>query len=400
MELTVSNRAKNAPLSPIRKLVPFADQAKARGTKVYHLNIGQPDLKAPDEFLNALKTFPFDTVEYMPSAGSLALRDSWSEFVLQHLNIQLAPENFIITNGASEALSFTFNTICNPNDEIIVIDPCYANYIGFAAFANVKLVSVPSLIENDFALPQAEQLESKITKNTRAILICNPNNPTGNVFTQSELQRILAVCKKHDLFLVADETYRELVFDTLSPLSMFHLAPDDERIILIDSISKRFSLCGARIGAIMSKNKEFLTGCLKQAQARLSSPTIEQYAATEMLKNIDIAFITKTIKTYQGRRDALYQAMRAIPQVKVSKPQGAFYMIAELPIKNAEEFAIYMLKDVNVNGETTFVAPANGFYIDSKHGQNQVRLAGVLNERDLIRAAEIIKIGLERYNNQ
>jgi len=398
--LQLSQRARQTPPSPIRKLAHLARAARAEGTRVHYLNIGQPDIETPAEFFEGVRRFAEPVVAYGPSEGDTGLRKAWTNYMNVHLGLHLAHEEMLITTGASEALVFTFMTLCDPGDEVVLFEPTYANYIGFAAIAGVKLVPALSELDRGFALPPARSIEECIGPRTRALLLCSPNNPTGTVYSREELQELLDICNERNLFLVVDETYRELVFDGLEPLSALHLAPDNPRVIVIDSLSKRFSLCGARIGCIITPNEEVRAKILNQAQARLSCPAIEQFAAAYMLENIDDAYFERVKAELQARRDALHAALADTPGLKIHKPKGAFYTVARLPLDNAERFASFLLSEFAHNGKTVFLAPAAGFYMASGRGVNKARIAYVLNREALAEAAEIIRCGLEAYNRQ
>jgi aspartate aminotransferase len=395
--LALSTRARNTPPSPIRKLAHLAVRARSEGKKVYHLNIGQPDIKTPTEFFEGVARFKDDVLAYEQSQGNDELRKAWVDYTNRTLELSLSPEQLLITTGASEALIFLFMICCDPGDEIIIFDPTYANYIGFAAIAGVNLVPVPSSLDENFPLPPQAQIESRITPRTRAILLCSPNNPTGTVYTRAEIQSLLNICNERNLYFLVDETYREFVYDDIEPLSVLHLTQQNDRVIVVDSLSKRFSLCGARLGCLISSNKEVLAAALNLAQARLASPTIDQLAAAHMLRTISDTFVSDVRQVYQSRRDVLFAGLHSIPGVVVRKPRGAFYIVAKLPVTDAGEFASYLLSEFSHNQATTFVAPAAGFYMESKRGADKIRLAYVLNEDDLRRAVEILTLGLEAY---
>lgn len=395
--ILLSNRARQTPPSPIRRLAHLARQAKAEGKTVYQLNIGQPDVVTPREFFDGLHAYSDPVVAYETSEGNDALREQWASYMNRSLGLNIGKQEILITTGASEALIFTFMTCCDPGDDVLIFDPTYANYIGFAAISGVRLVSILTKLDNNFALPPVEEIVEKITNRTRAFLLCSPNNPTGTVYTRAELQLLLDICNERNIFLVVDETYRELVYDGAKPLSVFHLAPENDRIIVIDSLSKRFSLCGARIGCLITKNKEVLAKTLNLAQARLASPTIEQFAAAHMLANISIDFWTKMRVEYEARRNVLYDCLTAIPDVVVLKPQGAFYIVARLPMQDADAFAAFMLSKFSYENTTVFVAPASGFYMENGRGNDKVRLAYVLKPEDLRSAAKVLAEGLAAY---
>jgi len=397
LRIKLSDRARNTPPSPIRKLAHLASKAKKAGIHVYHLNIGQPDIESPAEFFEGLRRFNQKVVAYDQSQGNEALCIAWSRYVNKTLGLQTRPEQFLITVGASEALVFLFMTCCDPGDEVIIFDPTYANYLGFAAIAGVHLVPVPSDIENNFALPERGEIERRITKRTRAILLCSPNNPTGTVYSAEELRFLLALCEENNIFLIVDETYREFVYDELRPLSILQLAPESERVIVVDSLSKRFSLCGARIGCLLTSNQEVLATTLHIAQARLAAPTIDQFAAAYMMENIGGDYLERVRAEFQSRRDALYSALKRIPDVAVHKPKGAFYMVVRLPVEDAEDFASFLLSGFCHLNRTTFIAPAAGFYMQNSQGLQQARFAYVLEKGEIERAIEVLAAGLAKY---
>lgn len=397
IKIKLSNRARNTPPSPIRKLAHLANQAKRSGVRVYHLNIGQPDVETPPEFFDGLNKFADNPVAYEQSQGNEALCRAWSAYVNRTLGLDTSPGQFLITVGASEALVFLFMTCCDPGDEVIIFDPTYANYLGFAAIAGVTLVPVLSDMEHNFGLPAADEIEEKITNRTRAILLCSPNNPTGTVYSADELRTLLDLCDEHNIFLIVDETYREYVYDGLEPLSVLHVAPKSPRVIVVDSLSKRFSLCGARIGCLLTANEEVMATTLNIAQARLAGPTIEQYAAAHMLEHIGESYLDAARTEYRLRRDGLYEALRDVPGVTVHKPMGAFYTIARLPVEDAEKFAAFLLADFSHDGKTTFVAPAAGFYMQNAKGAQKIRLAFVLREPEIREAVAVLAAGLRAF---
>jgi aspartate aminotransferase len=397
LRIKLSNRARNTPPSPIRKLAHLANKAKKSGTHVFHLNIGQPDIESPSEFFDGLRMFNQRVVAYDQSQGNENLCNAWSKYINRNLQLNTSPEQFLITMGASEALVFLFMTCCDPGDEVIIFDPTYANYLGFAAIAGVNLVPVLSNMDNNFALPALSEIERRMTNRTRAILLCSPNNPTGTAYSAEELRFLLDLCEEHNIFLIVDETYREFVYDELKPLSILHLAPDSDRVIVVDSLSKRFSLCGARIGCLLTSNREVLATTLNIAQARLAAPTIDQFAAAYMLENINGNYLENVRKEFQSRRDVLYHALKKIPRLAVHKPKGAFYTIVRLPVKNAEDFAAYLLSDFSQQKRTTFIAPAAGFYMQNSQGVQKARIAYVLNKGEIEGAIEVLAAGLDQY---
>ena len=383
------------PQSPIRKLVPFAEAAKKRGTKVLHLNIGQPDIKTPEVAIEAVKNFDIKVLEYTHSAGFETYREGLSDYYKKH-DINVSKDEMIITTGGSEAISFALGSIMDTDDEIIIPEPFYANYNGFATAAGVKVVPVVSTIETGFALPPISEFENLITKNTKAILICNPGNPTGYLYSKEELNSLKEIVKKHDLFLIADEVYREFTYDGEEHTSILHLDGFDENAIVIDSVSKRYSMCGARIGALISKNPEVMSTAMKFAQARLSPPTYAQIASEAALQTPQ-SYFDEVKEEYVGRRNILIEKLNEIEGVKVPTPKGAFYCVAELPVDNADKFAQWLLEDFSYNNTTVMVAPASGFYSTEGLGKNQIRIAYVLKKEDLILAAEILKEALKKY---
>lgn len=393
----ISKKGMKMPESPIRKLVPYAEDAKKRGVNVFHLNIGQPDIKTPQVALNAVKNNDIEVLSYARSEGSEIYREKLTAYY-KNKDIEVKAQDIIVTTGGSEALLFTFGSIMDPGDEVIIPEPFYANYNGFSIASGVNVVPVISKIENNFALPPIEEFEKLITPKTKAILICNPGNPTGYLYSKEEIKKLAEIVKKHNLFLIADEVYREFVYDGLAHYSVMQVQGLEEHAIMIDSVSKRYSMCGARIGCIISKNKEVITTALKFAQARLSSPT---YAliASEAALDTPKRYFEDVIVEYVDRRNTLISELKKIKGVKVAKPKGAFYCIAELPVKSADHFAQWLLEDFNLNNETVMVAPAAGFYSTKGLGLNQVRIAYVLKKEDLISSVNILKSALEVYHN-
>ena len=392
---TISKKGINIPSSPIRKLVPYADKAKQNGIDILHLNIGQPDIKSPVESINAIRDIDLELLKYEYSQGSYEFRKNLCLYYSGH-NINVSPDDIITTVGASEALSFTMNSICDPGDEVIIPEPFYANYNGFAHASDVKVIPVTSKIEDNFALPSLESFEKKINKRTKAILICNPCNPTGYVYSKEEIISIANLAKKNDLFIVVDEVYREFIYTDLKHYSILEDKMFFDNAILIDSTSKRYSLCGARIGFIVSKNSNFIETCLKFALARLSPPTLALIAANKAL-NSDQKYIDAVISEYSHRREVLIDELSKINDIEFSNPMGAFYSIIKLPVKNAEDFAKFLLTDFSINNESVMVAPASGFYSSENNGEDEVRIAFVLNSERIKRAVNIINIGLKEY---
>lgn len=392
---SISQKGLHMPQSPIRKLVPFAEKAKKNGAKVIHLNIGQPDIKTPQVALDAVKNSDLEVLEYSRSEGSETYRQKLAGYYAKH-DIRVDAEDIIITTGGSEALAFTMGSIMDTDDEIIIPEPFYANYNGFATAAGVTVVPVASHIETNFALPPIGEFENRITPKTKAILICNPGNPTGYLYTQEEIKNLAAVVKKHDLFLVADEVYREFAYDGHQHYSVLQEAGLEENAIMVDSVSKRYSMCGARIGCLVTKNRQIIAAALKFAQARLSPPTFAQIASEAALETPQ-SYFEEVKEEYTRRRNLLIAELEKIEGVKIGRPQGAFYCIAELPIEDADHFAQWLLEDFRVDGETVMVAPAAGFYATAGLGKNQIRIAYVLDTESLKRAVRILKEGLESY---
>ena len=393
---SISTKGNLMPESPIRKLVPYAEKAKQKGIKVFHLNIGQPDIETPKNAINAVKNADIKILAYSKSEGDLVLREKISEYY-KTFNVLVSSSEIIVTSGASEALLFSIGSIMDPNDEIIIPEPFYANYNGFSIANGVKIVPIFSSIDDNFSLPNIEEFENLITDKTKAILICNPNNPSGYVYSKEELKRLIKIVKKHNLFLIVDEVYREFTYDGISHTSIMEFNEISENAIVIDSVSKRYSMCGARIGCIISKNKEFLNTAMKFAQARLSPPSLAQIASTAAL-DTGKDYFEKIIEEYNKRRVVLIKGLKDIPGVKVSEPKGAFYCVAELPVDDSEDFAKWLLESYNLNKKTIMIAPAGGFYSTPNTGNNQVRIAYVLNENDLKDSIEILKKGLIEYS--
>ena len=393
----ISQRAKNMPPSPIRKLVPLSDAAKKKGIKIFHLNIGQPDIPTPLEFMNAVRNYSEEVLAYGNSKGSQKLLSGLVQYY-KRKNILVEERDIQVTTGGSEALIFSMICVAGVGDEIIVFEPFYTNYNSFAMMADMKLVPITLQAENGFHLPPKEKIEEKITSKTRAILICSPNNPTGTVYTREEMEMIAQICKEHNLFVLSDEVYREFVYEG-KHTSIMNISGIDDRSILLDSISKRYSACGARIGCLVSKNQEVTDAALRLGQARLCSPSIEQVGATAALA-IQDDYFEKMAEEYKRRRDTVYDELMKIPGVVCLKPSGAFYIMAKLPVKDIEDFARWMLTDFNLDGETTMIAPGPGFYATPGKGQNEARIAYVLNVDDLKKAMRALAKGIETYNKK
>jgi len=383
------------PASPIRKLVPYSDAAKKKGIKVYHLNIGQPDLETPKQFWDKLRNLDIKVLEYCPSNGLESFRKKFAQYY-NNIGIKVDASNFMITEGASEALSFAMMSCLNEDDEVIIPEPMYANYISFAKAGNIKVKPISTSIENGFALPPIEDFERAITPKTKAILVCNPNNPTGYLYSKEELLTLRSIALKHDLFLFVDEVYREFLYGGQTFFSALNMEGMDQHVVVFDSISKRFSACGARIGAIVTRNKEVLAATLKFGQARLSPPSLGQMAG-EPLFDLGKDYYDSIIAEYQKRRDVLIEALNKIPGVYCPNPGGAFYAVASLPVKDSDEFCQWMLEGFSHNGATVMMAPASGFYSTAGSGKNQVRIAYVLNTTDLKAAIECLAAGLKEY---
>lgn len=380
--------------SPIRKLAPYALEAKKKGIKVYHLNIGQPDIKTPQGMLDAYKQIP-PIIEYGPSEGLLSYRQKLTQYY-KSVNIDVDASNIFITSGGSEAIIFALMSTCSPGDEIIIPEPFYTNYNGFAAMAGVNIVPVTTTIEQGFDLPAISEFEKRLSSKTKAIVICNPGNPTGAVFTKERLAELVEFAKKHNLFVISDEVYREFTYDGNKTTSIMEFADFAEHAIAIDSVSKRYSACGSRVGCLVTRNKELLKLLLKFGQARLCPPTIDQLAA-EAAVDTPASYFAEVIGEYEKRRNLSFERLSEIEGAIVPKPQGAFYMVLSLPVDNAEDFAIWLLNDFSVNNETVMIAPAGGFYATNGLGKNQIRVAYVLNTGDLEKAYAILKAGVAEY---
>ncbi len=392
---SVSMKGLSMPESPIRKLVPFAEAAKKKGVKVIHLNIGQPDIKTPQIALDAVKNNTLEVLEYSRTEGSETYREKIAAYYATN-GIIVEAEDIIVTTGGSEALSFVMGSIADTEDEIIIPEPFYANYNGFATALGVNIVPVVSHIDDNFALPTIDEFEKRITPKTKAILICNPGNPTGYLYSKEEIQKLAAVVKKHNLFLVADEVYREFTYDGKEHYSILQEPGLKEHAIIVDSVSKRYSMCGARIGCLVSKNKDIVKTALKFAQARLSPPTYAQIASEAALETPQ-SYFDAVKKEYVERRNVLIEELEKIDGVKIGRPQGAFYCIVELPITDADDFAQWLLEDFRLNGETVMIAPAAGFYATKGLGKNQIRIAYVLDKESLKRAVGILRKALKNY---
>lgn len=391
----ISKRDHIMPPSPIRKLTPFADEAKKRGINIYHVNIGQPDLPTPQPMIDAVNNYSAGVVAYTPSNGDPEYRQALFEYY-GNLGIELAPSELIITTAGSEAIIFSFMACADPGDEIITFEPFYANYAGFAVMAGVNLVPVLSRISNGFALPKLSAVEDKLTSRTRAILLCNPNNPTGYVYSEEELKALGQLAKKHDLFIIVDEVYREFVYDGHAHKSVMSIPELKDHAIMIDSISKRFNACGARVGSIASRRGDFMNLVNRFAQARLCPPAVAQKMALAALK-MPPAYLNEAREEYKNRRDSVFKALGKIKNINFHRSPGSFYTVVELPIDDTEDFARWLLTDFQHKGETVMVAPAQGFYKTPKAGLKQIRIAYVLNSEKMERAIELLGLGLSAY---
>ncbi|KPJ50501.1 MAG: aspartate aminotransferase [candidate division Zixibacteria bacterium DG_27] len=392
----LSHRAGMMPASPIRKLVPFADEAKKKGVKVYHLNIGQPDIPTPREFMDAVRNFGEKVLAYGHSQGIIEFRERLSEYYSRY-DIELSPQEIVVTTGGSEAIIFAMMAVCEPEEEIIVPEPFYTNYNGFAVEAAVNLVPLTTYAETGFHLPDRKEIESKISSKTRAIIFCSPNNPTGTVFTKEELETLGELAVEHNLFLLSDEVYREFIYEG-THTSIMDISGIEDRAILLDSVSKRFSACGARIGCLASRNREVVETALRFGQARLCPPSIEQHGAMAAL-SLKEDYFRNMAGEYRRRRDTVYEALMQIPKTVCEKPSGAFYIMAKLPVDDIEVFSQWMLTDFRLHNETTMIAPGPGFYATPGRGKDEARLAYVLNVEDLKRAMKALAVGIEKYNS-
>jgi aspartate aminotransferase len=392
---SISEKGKAMPASPIRKLVPYAEEAKRKGRKVYHLNIGQPDIPTPEVAINAIRNLNQKVLEYSHSAGNESYRRKLAAFY-QNIGINIDHTELLITTGGSEAILFSLMTCVNPGDEVITPEPFYANYNGFATTAGVKIVPVTSYIKDDFALPPIAEIEKKITDKTKGIIICNPNNPTGYLYSKRELLQLGDIVRKHDLFLFSDEAYREFCYDGAEHFSAMKLEGIENNVIMLDSVSKRYSECGVRIGALITKNKEVISTALKFAQARLSPPGLGQIAGEASI-DTPPDYFEEVNKEYTARRDFMVEALNKIPGVYCPKPKGAFYAVVKLPVDDADIFAKWLLEDFEYNNQTVMVAPASGFYSTPGSGKNEVRIAYVLKIDDLKKAMEILEVALKTY---
>ena len=397
MKLNISKRAENMPFSPIRKLSKYEEAARRNGINIYHLNIGQPDIKTPQCALEAIKDINRDILEYSPSQGHISLRTKLVSYYAEY-GIDLSPDEIIITAGGSEAIMFAYMACLDPGDEIIVTDPSYANYMAFAISCGAVVKSVKTSIENGFRLPSMEEFEKQITPRTKAILICNPNNPTGYLYTRKEMLRIRDIVQKHNLYLFSDEVYREFIYTKQPYISAFHLDGIEENVVLVDSVSKRYSECGIRIGALITKNRKVREAVMKFCQARLSPPLIGQIIAEASISTPK-EYMDEVYEEYLGRRNFLIDGLNKIEGVSAPTPMGAFYVMVKLPVDDAEKFCKWCLTDFQYEGSTIMMAPGAGFYTDPSEGRDQVRMAYILNKEDLAKALVVLEKALEEYNH-
>ncbi|HET7435853.1 MAG TPA: pyridoxal phosphate-dependent aminotransferase [Thermoanaerobaculia bacterium] len=392
----VSRRALQMPASPIRKLAPLAEAAKARGTRVLHLNIGQPDIETPACMRDRLKLIETKVLEYSPSTGTPEFLRSLQRYYERRLGLTIPANQILATTGGSEAILFALMACANEGDDLMVIEPFYANYRAFATMAGLSLVPVTSRGRDGFHLPPRHVFENALTPKTRAVIICNPSNPTGTVYRRDELEMIAAFCRERGLFLISDEVYREFVYDGAEAISALALPDADEFVIVVDSLSKRYSACGIRLGSLVTRNANVYDACLRMAQGRLSPPGLAQFIAVGA-ESLGDEYTTDIVTEYQHRRDVLFEGLTSIPGVFLTKPEGAFYCVAKLPVESAEDFAIWLLSEFEHDGATVMVAPANGFYA-SDLGKSEIRIAYVLKEEDLRRAVEVLRVGLAKYS--
>ena len=393
--MKISNRGRSIQASPIRKLAAIANETKKRGINVYHLNIGQPDIHTPEVFYEAVKNFDNKVLSYGPSDGLPELKTAMKDY-FKNYDIELSESDIVITNGGSESISFAFNVISDPDDEILIPEPFYTNYNGYASLSNVKVIPITTKPEDGFHLPKREEIEKKISDKTRAILICSPNNPTGTIYSEEEIRMIGEIVKENDLYLIADEVYKEFTYGHKKHFSVLELEDIEDRVIVVDSISKRYSACGARIGAVISKNKEVISSILKFAQARLCPPTLEQVGAIASYK-LPLNYFDEIRNEYEKRRNTIYEILTSNKDVVLQKPEGAFYIMAKLPIDDSDKFAKWMLEEFSLDNETVMVAPGGGFYATKGMGRQEVRIAYVLEQDKLKKAGEILLKGLEEY---
>jgi aspartate aminotransferase len=394
----VSRRAQAMPASPIRKLAPLAELAKSRGTKVYHLNIGQPDIETPPCMLDRLKQIEDKVLEYSPSTGTPAFLDSLRQYYMKRVGVPIDTRQILATTGGSEAILFAFIACANEGDDVLVLEPFYANYRAFTTMAGLNIVPVTSRGRDGFHLPPRDVFEDALTPRTRIVIVCNPNNPTGTVYTRDELEMLAGFCRDHGLFLLSDEVYREFVYDGRKAVSALELKNADDFVVVVDSLSKRYSACGIRLGALVTRNGDVYDACLRMAQGRLSPPGLAQFIAVGATRLGD-EYTRGIVDEYQRRRDVLYEGLHSIPGVELAKPEGAFYCVPKLPVRDAEDFAVWLLTEFEHDGATVMIAPASGFYA-SDLGKSEIRIAYVLKEEDLRTSIELLRIALERYQRR
>jgi len=394
----VSRRAQEMPASPIRKLAPLAELAKSRGTKVYHLNIGQPDIETPACMLDRLKQIDDKVLEYSPSTGTPAFLDSLRQYYTKRVGVSIETRQILATTGGSEAILFAFIACANEGDDVLVLEPFYANYRAFTTMAGLNIVPVTSRGRDGFHLPPRDVFEDALTPRTRIVIVCNPNNPTGTVYTRGEMEMLADFCRDHGLFLISDEVYREFVYDGRKAISALELKNADDFVIVVDSLSKRYSACGIRLGALVTRNGEVYDACLRMAQGRLSPPGLAQFIAVGAT-TLGEDYTRAIVAEYQHRRDVLYEGLRSIPGVELAKPEGAFYCVPKLPVRDAEDFAVWLLTEFEHDGATVMIAPASGFYA-SDRGKSEIRIAYVLKEEDVRTSIALLRVALERYGRR
>jgi len=394
----VSRRAQAMPASPIRKLAPLAELAKSRGTKVYHLNIGQPDIETPACMLDRLKLIEDKVLEYSPSTGTPAFLDSLRQYYVNRVGVPIETRQILATTGGSEAILFSFIACANEGDDVLVLEPFYANYRAFATMAGLNIVPVTSRGRDGFHLPPRQVFEAALTPRTRIVIVCNPNNPTGTVYTRDELEMLAGFCRDHGLFLISDEVYREFVYDGRKAISALELKDAGDFVVVVDSLSKRYSACGIRLGALVTRNGDVYDACLRMAQGRLSPPGLAQFIAVGAA-GLGEEYTRAIVDEYQRRRDVLYEGLRTIPGVELAKPEGAFYCVPKLPVRDSEDFAVWLLTEFEHDGATVMIAPASGFYA-SDLGKSEIRIAYVLKEEDLRTSIELLRVALERYQRR
>jgi aspartate aminotransferase len=394
----VSRRAQAMPASPIRKLAPLAELAKSRGTHIYHLNIGQPDIETPACMLDRLKLIEDKVLQYSPSTGTPAFLDSLRKYYMERVGVPIETRQILATTGGSEAILFSFIACANEGDDVLVLEPFYANYRAFATMAGLNIVPVTSRGRDGFHLPARQVFEDALTPRTRIVIVCNPNNPTGTVYTRAELEMLAGFCRDHGLFLISDEVYREFVYDGRRAVSALELKDADDFVVVVDSLSKRYSACGIRLGALVTRNGDVYDACLRMAQGRLSPPGLAQFIAVGAA-GLGEEYTRAIVDEYQRRRDVLYEGLRTIPGVELAKPEGAFYCVPKLPVRDTEDFAVWLLTEFEHDGATIMIAPASGFYA-SDLGKSEIRIAYVLKEEDLRTSIELLRVALEQYQRR